>query len=91
MCKNTNSPNYLFFFNVFSIVASSPDSKSKPENLTGAAGSEHELKTPTDEKNIDSEPRSQISPSALQQPSTPTLNGLISSKFQWDPFHCMRF
>ncbi|XP_031624913.1 calcium/calmodulin-dependent 3',5'-cyclic nucleotide phosphodiesterase 1A-like isoform X3 [Contarinia nasturtii] len=59
------------------IVASSPDNKSKPENLTGVVSSELELKSPINDT-IDSEARSQISPSALQQPSTPTLNGLIS-------------
>lgn len=65
----------------YDIVASSPDSKSKTENFTGATSSEHEQKIPFDEKGQVSESqRSQVSPSASQQPSTPTLNGLISSK-----------
>ncbi|XP_055298808.1 dual specificity calcium/calmodulin-dependent 3',5'-cyclic nucleotide phosphodiesterase 1-like isoform X1 [Sitodiplosis mosellana] len=59
------------------IVASSPDSKSKTENLTGATSSEHELKSPFDEKSGNSE-QSQISSPAPQQPSSPTINGLIS-------------
>lgn len=75
-----------FFFTFFShkIVASSPDSKSKTENLTGATSGEHELKSVLNEKGQDTEAqRSQVSPSASQQPSTPTLNGLISSEFVW--------
>lgn len=65
----------------YDIVASSPDSKSKTENFTGATSSEHDQKSPFDEKGQVSESqRSQVSPSASQQPSTPTLNGLISSK-----------
>lgn len=71
----------LFFIHIEILVASSPDSKSKPENLTGATSTEHELKSPFDETSTDSEQRNQTSPSASQQSSTPTLNGLISSEY----------
>ena len=72
--------NFIFIPKIFLLVASSPDSKTKPDHITGATSSEHELKSPFDEKSGDSEQSSQISPSAPQQPSTPTINGLISSE-----------
>lgn len=72
--------NLIFIPNFFFLVASSPDSKTKPDHITGATSSEHEIKGPFDEKSGDSEQSSQISPSAPQQPSTPTINGLISSE-----------
>lgn len=68
------------------VVASSPDSKSNTEgSSTGVSSSEHELKSPFEDKSLLTEQKSQVSPSQ-QSATTPTLNGLISSEYSSNIF-----
>lgn len=68
---------FCFYFP--KIVASSPDSKSKQENITKVVSNQSENTTPAHDKTVE---RIQRNQSPLQPSSSPPkLNGLISSEY----------
>lgn len=76
--------SFVFSFKCIHVVASSPDNKSKVENIVESKINEHEpnINSSIDEKSVDITQGNPFlstkTPLAAQQ--TPELNGLISSK-----------